>query len=166
MGFDYPRTRTHRLGDAHDAVSNRRGDLEAEQEELERARDADEGADGGVDTDRLQTVRSELADVRGHEEALAWAVAEFGADAEIRLSATTTGDRSRVLDTLQNTVVGSYGTQKIQDWLLAASIETAPWQEPDDSLVQRGQLVESLPPALTEWLRSEQKSLNDLDPGN
>jgi len=162
MDFEYPRTRTHRLGDAHDSVSSRRSELEAEQEELDRARDA--GDD--VDTDRLQTVRSELADVRGHEEALAWAVAEFGADAEITLSATTTGDRSRVLDTLQNTVVGSYGAQKIQDWLLAASIEAAPWQDPDDSLVQRGQLVESLPPALTGWLRSEQKSLNDLDPGN
>jgi len=162
MDFEYPRTRTHRLGDAHDAVSNRRADLEAEQEELERARNA--GDD--VDTDRLQTVRSELADVRGHEEALAWAVAEFGADAEVRLSATTTGDRSRVLDTLQNTIVGSYGTQKIQDWLLAASIKAAPWQDPEDSLVQRGQLVESLPPALTGWLRSEQKSLNDLEAGN
>lgn len=162
MDFEYPRTRTHRFGDAHDAVSNRRADLEAEQEKLERARDA--GDD--VDTDRLQTVRSELADIRGHEEALAWAVGEFGADAEITLSATTTGDRSRVLDTLQNTVVGSYGTQKIQDWLLAASIEAAPWQDPEDSLVQRGQLVESLPPALTGWLRSEQKSLNDLEAGN
>ena len=164
MNIDYPRTRTHRLGDAHDAVTNHRSELEAEQEELERARDA--GDDGEVDTDRLQTVRSELADVRGHGEALAWAVAEFGTDAEVRLSATTTGDRSRVLDTLQNTVVGSYGTQKIQDWLLAASIEAAPWQDPEDSLVQRGQLVESLPPALTGWLRSEQKSLNDLEAGN
>jgi len=67
MDFEYPRTRTYRLGDSHDAVSSRRDELEAEQNELERARDA--GDD--VDTDRLQTVRSELADVRGHEEALA-----------------------------------------------------------------------------------------------
>jgi hypothetical protein len=162
MDIDYPRTRTHRLGDAHEAVTNRRSELEAEQTELERAHDA--GDD--VDTDRLQTVRSELADIRGHEEALAWAVKEFGADAEITLSATTTGDRSRVLDTLQNTIVGSYGTQKVQDWLLAASIEAAPWQDPDDSLLQRGQLVESLPPALTGWLRSEQKSLNNLEGKN
>jgi hypothetical protein len=158
MDIDYPRTRTYRLEDARDSVSNRRAELEAEREDLERARDA--GDD--VDTDRLQTIRSELADVRGHEEALDWAVGEFGTDAEITLSATTTGDRSRVLDTLQNSVVGSYGTQKIQDWLLAVSIETAPWQDPDDSLLQRGQLVESLPPALTGWLRSEQKSLNNL----
>ena len=157
-GFDYPRTRTHRLGDAHASVSDRVAELEAERDELTAADD--------VDTDRLQTVRSELADARGHEEALAWAVDEFGADAEVRLSATTTGDRSRVLDTLQNDMVGSYGTQKIQDWLLAASIEAAPWQDPDDSLLQRGRLVESLPPAVTGWLRSEQKALNNLTPGN
>ena len=162
MDFEYPRTRTQRLGDAHESVSDRIAELEADQEQLQRDRNA--GDD--VDTDRLQTIRSELADLRGHEEALAWAVAEFGADAEVTLSATTTGDRSRVLDTLQNTVVGSYGAQKIQDWLLAASIETAPWQDPEDSLVQRGQLVESLPPALTGWLRSEQQSLNDLEAGN
>jgi hypothetical protein len=164
MDIDYPRTRTYRLGEARDSVSTRRSELEAEQTELERARDA--GGDGEVDTDRLQTVRSELADVRGHEEALDWAVAEFGADAEITLSATTTGDRSRVLDTLRNSTVGSFGSEKVTDWLLAASIEAAPWQDPDDSLVRRGRLVESLPPALTEWLRAEQESLNGLTEGN
>jgi hypothetical protein len=163
MDFEYPRTRTHRLEDACDSVSNRRAELEAEREDLERARGAD---DDDIDTDRLQTVRSELADIRGHEEALAWAVEEFGADAEITLSATTTGDRSRVLDTLRNSTVGSFGSEKVTDWLLAASIDAAPWQDPDDSLLQRGRLVESLPPAFTQWLRSEQKSLNNLSEGN
>ena len=102
-------------------------------------------------------------------DALSWAVDEWGPDAEVTLTALTTGDRDRVFGALNQRVAGEVTESKAQTWLTAAGVEAAPWLESDMDVVERGRLQERLPPALTDWLRREQEGLNDLggtDEGN
>jgi len=136
-GTSYPPTETIRLGQARD---DRRAQLEADSEDQE---------DATVDSDPY------LA-------ALAWAVEEFGTDAEIELTALTAQARARTLDTLNRTRVGEVGQQEARIWLTAAGIERAPWDADDGLTAQVQVLGDALPPALVDWLHEQQESLNEL----
>lgn len=156
--FNYPPQQTYQFDTERDSLDETISELEHERDQLEATDDRD--------GDRLQTVRSELQDARGHREAIAWAIEEFGSGATVTLKATTTRARSRAVDTAQRSTTGTLGVEQMQDWLLAASIVDAPWQDDDASLAERGRITGALPPALSNWLRSKQQSLNDLSPGN
>lgn len=134
--FDYPPTTTLTLGVALDDV--------------ERAL-----AEGGDD-----------APPEAHRDALAWAVGEFGEDAEITLEAFTTTTRSQTIDTLQRTRVGDVGSNLINDWLVAAGVVDAPWLEGGEDLETRAEITGQLPPALTDWLDAQLDDLNELSEGN
>jgi hypothetical protein len=142
MDIDYPPTQTYRLGTA-----------------LADARDDPDVPDGHVD-------------------ALEWAVHGdgrdegfdgWGKDAELELSGMTTGRRSQAIDAINTHVVGDVGERKVQDWIVAAGITAAPWKDPDTDFREHAEIVEQLPPALTDWLEQRQQGLNDLggaDEGN
>lgn len=140
--FDYPPSRTLRLGDA-----------------LDRMRDAQDTADAGLAEDARGSVQE-------FEAGLEWAVEEFGTDAEIELHAIDTGTRARIQDHIQGNVVGDAGSGLVSNYVLAACIDDAPFVEDGDDLDDRAELVSHLPPQVTDWLGSELDDLSELTAGN
>ena len=136
--FDYPPTTTLTLGVA----------LANVEQELATAEEGDD------------------APPEAHRDALAWAVSEFGEDAEITLEAFTTTTRSQTIDTLQRTRVGGVGSNLINDWLVAAGVVDAPWLDGGEDLETRAEITGQLPPALTDWLDAQLDELNELSEGN
>jgi hypothetical protein len=135
--WDYPPTRTVTLAQARDRLGEQLADCD----------DAEQG--------RLETLRSGVA----------WAIDQFGAEATIELEAFTARERDRTLDTLREQLVG-VGDREMQQYFLAAQIESAPWLDGDMDLIEHGRVIGELPPAVVDWLQSEADELNALDEGN
>jgi len=153
--INYPPTRTLVLGVAAEAL----------------AQDHDDAEDriASLDDDATQQRREAIADrnsAQAQHEAVTWAINEFGDDAEIQLRAFTATHRARVLDTINQTVVGQVGSEETRTWLVAGSIKSAPWLDGDESLREQAELTGALPPALIDWLDAELDDLNDLSEGN
>jgi hypothetical protein len=136
--WNYPPTRTLTLAQARDRLDEQLADC-----------------DDGGEQDRLETLRSGVT----------WAIDQFGADTTIELTAFTARERDRTLDTLREQLVG-VGDREMQQYFLAAQIETAPWLDDDMDLIDHGRVIGELPPAVVDWLQSEADDLNALDEGN
>jgi len=135
--WDYPPTRTVALAQARDRLDEQLADCD----------DAEQ--------DRLATLRSGVG----------WAIDQFGTEATIELTAFTARERDRTLDTLREQLVG-VGDREMQQYFLAAQIESAPWLDGDMDLIEHGRVIGELPPAVVDWLQSEADDLNALDEGN
>lgn len=154
--FDYPRTTELTFSEAADELADR---VDALDDDLD-------DTDPEEDPDRYQRLQSERGEVAAHQEGMAWAAAEFGEGASVTLQGTTTGARSRVLDTIRQATVGTPGAEQVQDWLLAASIVDAPWYDGGEDLPAKARVVDALPPAVSGYLRERQGELNGLSEGN
>jgi len=107
---------------------------------------------------------AELDGVDGEAVAdgVAWLCEEFGAEATVTLSALTAGERARLMDTVQRDRVGGAGEGLLENWVVAACLDEAPWLAEDADLADRAQLVGDLPPQVVDWLSAELDDLNDL----
>lgn len=156
--IDYPPSRTRRFGAALASIEDRLATAEQRIADLEADEDATDQA--------LAEARQDRATAANQRDALQWAVAQFGEDAELTLRAFTATSRARVLDTLNRTVVGAVGGQQTRNWLIAGSIEAAPWLDGDEDLAEQASVTGALPPGLVDWLDAELEELNDLTAGN
>jgi len=135
--IDYPPTRTLAFGDALDAVE---ADLE----------DADDDA--------------ETAATESQQDALSWAVEQWGSDETVTLAAYTATTRAQTIDQFNTTTAGA-GAEELNIWLVAAGLDAAPWLD-DQDIALKAVATGQLPPALIDWMRDELDDLNALSEGN
>jgi len=135
--IDYPPSQTHTTGTARDDLQERIDDADDAVPNLESQRDA-----------------------------LAWACDQWGDDAEITIQAFTARSRAQVLDALRTEVMGDFGPERQSNWISASAIQSAPWLEGGEDVVERCRITEELPPGLTDWVSEQLDDLNDLSEGN
>ena len=158
MSVDYPPTTEYTLESAHSSVEE---DLASAEDRLQSLEDDDDATDKA-----LAKARSRLNTLQNHREALEWGIDQWSKDAAVALTAFTAQTRARTLDTINDKTVGSVGGEETRVWLIASSLDSAPWLDPDDDLVGDYRNTGSLPPALQDWLDSLVTDLNDLSSGN
>ena len=167
--FGYPPTVRYELGSALANVEQRVDDLERRISNLKEQAGQDDVPDDL--RDQLQDARADRQSVLTQQEGLQWAVHGdaredgfdgWGEDAVVELQAFTGGSRARILDTAERSTVGTLGQQQLRVWLIAGAIETAPWLDGDEDLLEQQQQTKSLPPMLIDWLDAELEDLNEL----
>ena len=95
-------------------------------------------------------------------DGVAWLVETFGADATVTLSALTAGERAKLTDTIQRDRVGNAGNGLLENWVVAACVDDAPWLADGAALADTAESVGDLPPQVVDWLSAELDDLNDL----
>lgn len=131
--IDYPPTKTVRLGAALDALD---GDDDANHEQGLRWAVHGDGREEGFDG--------------------------WGEDAEVTLQAATATFRSDVVDTLNRTMMGPAGPQRLKTWLVMCSVVEAPWLNGDEGYQEMAAVGDSIPPGFEDWLGAQFEELNDL----
>lgn len=147
--YNYPPTRTYRLGESLDDAIQHIADLEDSD-------DADPAAlqEAATARDGLRWLVSGDGDPDGF--------GGFGRGAEIVVSAYTARERGQTLDTARAKTMGDLGPERLRVWLIAGALEAAPWLDTGDDLRTRYEATGELPPAVLDWLDSELEDINTL----
>jgi len=110
-----------------------------------------------VAVDELESV-----DAAAVRDGVAWLCEHYGEDVEVKLAALTAGERAKLMDTVQRDRVGGVGDGLLENWVVAACLDDAPWLAEGASLADRARAVGDLPPQVVDWLSAELDDLNDL----